>query len=129
MKRKITLGVALLLLLAGVPALFANYNKELVVQKMRSNGALLGQLNAAAGAGDFYTSALRLMDLAANFKALEATDPPKGSKAEWDRVNQDVVRAAFRGVGACGEQNPEKLKAEVAAIMALMKDGHAKFRG
>jgi hypothetical protein len=129
MKRSITLGLALLLLLVGVPALFANYNKELVVQKMRSNGALLGQLNAAVGAGDYYTSALRLMDLAANFKALEATDPPKGSKAEWDRINGDAIRAAFRGVGACGQMNLEQLKAEVGAIMALMKDGHAKFRG
>ena len=128
MKRNIALVAALLLLVVLVPTLSAEYNKDLVVQKMRSNGALLGQLNAAVGAGDFYTSALRLMDLAQNFKALEATDPPKGSKAEWDRVNGDAVRAAFRGVGACGEQNLDQLKAQVAAVVALMKEGHGKFR-
>ena len=111
-----------------VPTLSAQYNKDLVVQKMRSNGTLFGQLNAAVGAGDFYTAALRFVDLAQNAKALEATDPPKGSKAEWARIYGDLIRAAFRGVGACGEQNADKLKAEVAAIGALMKEGHGKFR-
>jgi hypothetical protein len=129
MKRSIALTLALLFLVVLVPTLSAQYNKELVVQKMRSNGALVGQINAAVGAGDFYTSALRLMDLAVNFKALEATDPPKGGKAEWDRINGDAVRAAFRGIGACGAQNLEQLKAEVGAILALMKEGHTKFRG
>ena len=128
MKRSIALGLALLFLVVLVPTLSAQYNKDLVVQKMRSNGALVGQINTAVGAGDFYTSAERLMDLAANFKALEATNPPKGSKAEWDRINGEAVRAAFRGVGACGAENLEQLKAEVGAILALMKEGHAKFR-
>jgi hypothetical protein len=128
MKRSITLIAAALLLVALAPSLSAQYNKELVVQKMRSNGALIGQLNTAVKANDYYTAALRLMDLAQNFKALEATDPPKGSKAEWDRIHADLIRAAFRGVGACGEQDLEQLKSEVGAIMALNKDGHAKFR-
>jgi hypothetical protein len=128
MKRSIALAVALLFLVVLVPTLSAQYNRELVVQKMRSNGGLLGQLNAAVGAGDFYTSALRLTDLAQNFKALEAIDPPKGSAVEWDRIYSNLIRTAFRGVGACGEENLDKLKAEVAAIMALMKEGHTKFR-
>jgi len=126
MKRSIAL--ALLFLVVLVPTLSAQYNKDLVVQKMRSNGALVGQLNTAVGGGDFYTSALRLMDLAQNFKALEATNPPKGSKTEWERVNGEVVKAAFRGIGACGNQNQAQLKAEVAAIMGLMKEGHEKFK-
>jgi len=128
MKRSVALAVALLFLVVLVPTLSAQYNKELVVEKMRSNGALFGQLNAAVSSGDYYTAALRLVGLAENAKALEATNPPKGSKAEWARVYGDLIRAAFRGVGACGEQNAEKLKAEVAAIGALMKEGHAKFR-
>jgi hypothetical protein len=128
MKRSIALALALLFLVGLVPTLSAQYNKDLVVQKMRSNGGLLGQLNAAMGAGDFYTSALRLVDLAQNFKALQAIDPPKGIEAEWDRIFGDLIRAAFRGVGACGAQNLEQLKAEVAAIMTLMKEGHTKFR-
>jgi hypothetical protein len=128
MKRSIALTLALLFLVVLVPTLSAQYNKELVVQKMRSNGALVGQLNTAVDAGDFYASALRLMDLALNFKALEAVDPPKGSKAEWDRINGEAVRAAFRGIGACGAQGLTKLKAEVGAILGLMKEGHEKFR-
>jgi hypothetical protein len=128
MKRSIALTLTLLFLVVLVPTVSAQYNKELVVQKMRSNGALVGQLNAAVGAGDFYTSALRLMDLAQNFKAMDATNPPKGSKAEWDRINAEAVRAAFRGIGACGTQNLAQLKAEVGAIMGLMKEGHDKFR-
>jgi len=128
MKRSITMVLALLFLVVLVPTLSAQYNKDLVVQKMRSNGGLLGQLNASVGAGDFYTSALRLVDLAQNFKALQAIDPPKGSVVEWNRIYSDLIRAAFRGVGACGEENLDKLKAEVAAVMALMKEGHSKFR-
>ena len=128
MKRSIALAAALLFLLVLVPTLSAEYNKDLVVQKMRSNGALFGQLNAAVGAGDFYTAALRFVDLAQNAKALEATDPPKGSEAEWARIFGDLIRAAFRGVGACGEQNADQVKVQVAAIGALMKEGHGKFR-
>jgi hypothetical protein len=128
MKRSIAIVTSLLFLVVLVPTLSAQYNKELVVQKMRSNGTLFGQLNAAVGSGDYYTAALRLMDLAENAKALEATDPPKGTTAEWDRIFGDLIQAAFRGVGACGEQSTDKLKAEVAAIGTLMKEGHTKFK-
>jgi len=128
MKRSIVLAAALLFLVVLVPTLSAQYNKDLVVKTMRSNVSLLGPLNAAVNSSDFYTAALRLMDLAQNFKALEDVDPPKGSKAEWNRIHADLIRAAFRGVGACGDQDLPGLKAEVAAIMALNKEGHDKFK-
>jgi hypothetical protein len=95
---------------------------------MRANGAALGALNQAVKAGDYYTAALKLMDLAVGAKAMLAIQPPEGAKADWDRINNDIVLAAFRGIGACGTQNMEALKAEVAAVVALNREGHAKFK-
>jgi hypothetical protein len=81
MKRSIALGLALLFLVVLVPTLFAQYNKDLVVQKMRSNGALVGhQYGVGAGA---YASALCLVDLAANFKSSAIVRP--GQQGRGDR--------------------------------------------
>jgi len=131
MKSKMVLvaAVTLALLVGLAPAAFSQqYDRDATVKIMRANGAALGALNQAVKAGDFYTAALKLMDLAVGAKAMLAIQPPKGVKADWDRINNDIVLASFRGIGACGTQNLEALKAEVAAVLALNKEGHTKFR-
>jgi hypothetical protein len=129
MNRKLILIAALVLLAGLAPQLFAQYNRDAVVAVMRASASLIGEINTAANNRDFYVSATKLMELARGFKSLDALDPPKGSKAEWDRIHDELVDAAFRAIGACGERDPDKLKAELATIMALNKEGHSKFRG
>lgn len=128
MKKKAVFVAVLLAFLVITPRVFAQYNRELVVSVMRDNVRLMGDINSAARTEDFYTAAVRLMELAEGFKSLEAVSPPKGSKAEWDRIHNELIEAAFRGIGACGERDGNKLQAEIAVILALNQEGHAKFR-
>jgi len=127
-KTKIILAVSLVLLVGLTPALFAQYDKDAVVKVMRGNLAAVQALNTAVNAKDFYTAAVKLMELAGDSKALLEVNPPKGDKAEWDRIHNALILAAFRGIGACGTQNLDALKTEVGTVMALMKEGHTKFR-
>jgi hypothetical protein len=106
----------------------AEYDKDLVVGVMRDNGALMGELNKAIGEGDFYTAAEKFMAIARNMKSLDAVTPPKGRKTEWDSIHDDVIKAAFRGIGACGEENRQKASAAVGEIGALTKKGHSLFK-
>jgi hypothetical protein len=127
-KKNVALAFALFFLIDLLPTASANHNQDLVEKETRSNAYLIGQINAAIVAKDFYTAAVWLTELAQNFKAIDGTDPAKGSKTEWKRIHADIISAAFRGVGACGEQDLQKLKAEVAAIIALNKEKRSKFR-
>jgi hypothetical protein len=119
--------VAFVALLA--PQAFAQYNRTEVVNQMRASYGLVQEINKAVGSQDFYTAAVKLMELAEGHKALTALAPPKGSKAEWDRIHNDLVAAAFRAIGACGERDAAKLQSEMGRIFALNKEGHDKFRG
>lgn len=128
MKKRLYVVVAVVVLVLITPQLFAQYDREAVVAVMRNSYRLIGEINAAANENDFYTTAVKLMELAEDFKALEQTPPPRGSRAEWDRIHNELIDAAFRGIGACGEQDGEALKAELSKIMAYNQEGHSKFK-
>jgi hypothetical protein len=127
MKKRVHLLVVMILLLLITPQLFAQYNRSAVVSAMRNSSRLIGEISAAANASDFYTTAVKLMELAQEFKALDRVPPPRGSRAEWDRIHGELIEAAFRGIGACGERDGEALQAEIATIIALNQEGHSKF--
>ena len=128
MKRGVLILTAAAFLALVVPQAFAQYNRSAVVAQMRASGGLVQEANKAAGSQDFYTAAVKLMALAEGHNALTALAPPKGAEAEWDRIHNDLVAAAFRGIGACGERDAAKLQAEIGRIFALSKEGHDKFR-
>ena len=128
MKKRFYILVAAVILLLITPQVFAQYNRDAVVSVMRNNVKLLGEVNSALNAGDFYATALKLMELAEGMKTLEQTPPPGGSKAEWNRIYNELIAAAFRGIGACGEEDTQKVKAEIANIVALRNEGHRRFR-
>lgn len=126
-KRLYTVAAVIVLLLIA-PQLFAQYDQEAVVAVMRNSYRLIGEINGAADSGQFYTAAVKLMELAEGFKTLEQTPPPRGSRAEWGRIHNDLIDAAFRGIGACGRGDGKALKAEISTIMALNQEGHGKFK-
>jgi len=128
MKKRFYILVAVVALLLITPQVFAQYNRDVVVSTMRNNVKLLGEVNTALNAGDFYTTAVKLMELAEGMKILEQSPPPKGSRAEWSRIYSQLIAAAFRGIGACGEEDAQKVKAEIANIVALRNEGHGKFQ-
>jgi hypothetical protein len=130
MKRQVSFvmfaAVAALVVFAGFA--YAEYDKDLVVGVMRANGALMGELNKVIGEGDYYTAAEKFMTIAQNMKTLEAVTPLKGNKAEWDSIHNDLIKAAFRGIGACADENKDKATAAVGEIGALIKKGHTIFK-
>jgi hypothetical protein len=119
-------AVTILVVLGGFA--YAEYDKDFVVGVMRSNGALMGELNKAIGEGDYYTAAEKFMSIAQNMKSLEDVTPLKGKKAEWDSIHNDIIKAAFRGIGACADENKQKATAAVNEIGALTKKGHTLFK-
>jgi hypothetical protein len=119
-------AVTIIVVLGGFA--YAEYDKDFVVGVMRSNGALMGELNKAIGEGDYYTAAEKFMSIAQNMKSLEDVTPLKGKKAEWDSIHNDIIKAAFRGIGACADENKQKATAAVNEIGALTKKGHTLFK-
>ena len=129
MKQKLLMGALIVALLLVVSSqAFAGYDREAVVSAMRNNGKLMGALNEAAGKEDYFAAAEALMGIAQSTEPLLSLDPPKGSKAVWKRIHADVIKAAFRGIGACAEEDAAQLKVHIGEIGALIKEGHSTFR-
>jgi hypothetical protein len=126
--------VAILLVVALVAAFVvplaaqSTYDRAVVVQVMRDNAATLGQVRTALNKGDFFTAASGFWKFAEGQNRIKQYTPPKGSKAEWDRVLDEFVSAALRGVGAAGEKDKAKGLAVLAELQKLIQTGHAMFK-
>ncbi len=119
---------ALALTLALPAAAQSAYDRDVVVQVMRTNLQTLGQVRAALNKGDFYAAAEGFWKFAEGQNRIMQFTPPKGSKAEWDRVLGKFVDTALRGVGAAGERDAPKGLKIVEELQALNKEGHSLFR-
>lgn len=107
---------------------FADYDKDMVIKVMKSNGANMGAINKAMKDGDFFTAAEKLMGIAQDMKSLDAVTPKKGTKEQWDNIHQGIINAAFKGIGACGEGDGEKLGMYMGELGGLIKEGHGMFK-
>ena len=128
MKKKYVMTLCVIVLALFATQVFAEYDKEMVVKAMKANGANMKAVNQAAKDGDFFTAAEKLMEIAIAMKSLDAVTPNKGSKEQWDTIHGNLINAAFRGIGACGEEDSEKLNAAIGEIGAFIKEGHGIFR-
>ncbi len=130
MKKFFIIVLCVMALTGLMTEVFAEYNKEEVVKIMRSNGASMGKLKKITGAEekDFFAAAEILMDIAKSMKSLEKMTPKKGSKEEWDKIHSTLIKAAFKGIGACGEEDAEKLGTALGEIGNLIKEGHGIFK-
>ena len=81
MKKRVYLIIAVIVLLLSTPQLFAQYNRDAVVSAMRNNVRLLGEINSALNAKDFFTTGVKLMELAEEANSLAKLAPPSGSQA------------------------------------------------
>ncbi|MBD3304939.1 hypothetical protein GF339_01145 [candidate division KSB3 bacterium] len=118
----------LLLVVVAASAAFAEYDKDAVVEAMQSNGAHMKALQEAADNKEFFAAAENLMAIAKTMKSLDAFTPPSGDKAEWDEIHGNLIKAAFKGIGACGEEDVDKLQASIDEIGGLIKQGHKIFK-
>jgi len=100
---------------------FAAYDSATVKKAMRTHAALLGETSNAVEANDFFLAAEKLMENATLFKSLMVMSPKKGSEAEWNRILNGMLKAAFKGIGACGEENAEGVAAAISELKAVKK--------
>ena len=129
-KMKIFLPMtAFLAILAIFPAAGqTTYDRDTVIQVMRSNAQTLGQVKSALNKGDFFAAAEGFWKFAEGQNRIMKFTPPKGSKAEWDRVLGKFVDTALRGVGAAGDRDAAKGIKILEELQALNKEGHSIFR-
>ena len=128
MKKKSVIVLSVVVVVLFATQVFAEYDKDMVVKAMKSNGAAMGDLKKAAEDGDFFMAAEKLMEVAKNMKSLEAMTPEKGSKEDWNTNHDALIKAAFKGIGACGEEDVGKLNTYIDEISGLIKEGHGMFR-
>ena len=101
---------------------------EKLEQAMQSANTLMGEITYTLKKDDYFATAVGLMELAKIFKSLETITPAKGSKNEWDMIHGDLIHAAFRAIGACGDEDGETMRLYIQQIAEFMKEGHAIFQ-
>jgi hypothetical protein len=122
----VMLGV-LVFVLCAVQA-FAAYDQAAVKAAMQKNASLYGEASKAAAEKDYFTAADKLMEIAKVFKSLDVINPDKAPKADWDRIHKEMIKAAFRGIGACADEDDAKLKAALDDLAKFRGEGHGMFR-
>jgi hypothetical protein len=124
----ISICILLFVLAAFQATAHQGTDHEKLVEAMHKNQELMGQLGNAVKAGEYFIAAETLMEIAKIMKSLETITPEKGSKEDWDNLHQDLIEAAFKGIGACADEDSETLKAYIREISGLIKEGHGIFR-
>ena len=129
-RKLVSFFLVLALVVASVVPLAAQtgYDRAVVVQVMRDNASTLGQVRTALNRGDFFAAASGFWKFAEGQNRIKQFTPPKGSKAEWDKILDEFVSTALRGVGAAGEKDAAKGLAVLAELQKLNQSGHAMFR-
>jgi hypothetical protein len=128
-KRTAITLLVLALLATGSTALLAqSYDSAKSVAVMRSNLQAMRGLRGQIESGDFLAAAAAFAVLAQGSRTLLEMDPPKGSEAEWDRINSDLVDAALEGIVAAGAKDAGAASAALGKIGALNKEGHSNFQ-
>ncbi len=128
MKKRIIILLCVFALTLLATQAFAEYDQKKVIDVMRKNGAAMGAINKALGNEDFFSVAENLMTIATGMKSLEGMEPPKGPTEEWDANHSALIKSALKGIGACGEEDAEKVGMYVGEIGKLIQKGHGMFK-
>jgi hypothetical protein len=128
MQRRYVVAVCVVVFMVCAIQVFAAYDPAAVQAVMPKVMALYGETKQAAQAKDYFTAADKLMEIAKAFKSLEVVTPEKAPKADWDRIHNEVIKSAFRGIGACADGDDAKLQAALDAMAKSMGEGHKMFR-
>ena len=127
-----SLAFATLLIVGAFPALPAwvsPYDPAATKEVMHANVAAQNAINKALAAGDWVAVANGFLQFAQNAQKAMQSAPPRGDAKEWANIWEDVLFAAYRGVGAAGEKDAAKAKTALDQIIANRNVGHAEFKG
>ena len=128
MKKALILLCVFTLTMLAAQAFAVEYDKTKVVGVMKSNGAAMGAIKKALEAEDFFAVAEAFMSIATDMKSIDGMDPPKGDKEAWDANHSALIKNALKGIGACGEEDAEKVGMYFGEIGKLIKEGHGMFK-
>lgn len=126
------LALMALVFLTGTLAFAADplpYDSAAVKDIMHSNQATLGAVNKAIAASDWNAVADGFIQYASNAKKALTFAPPKGDVAEWQRLWNDFLSAAYQGVGAAGAKDAVLAKKFLDQITGDRNQGHPQFKG
>jgi len=128
MKKILGATILALLVLSGASAQAA-YDSAKVVDVMHTNGASLHAAKAGIDAADPKAAADAFNTIATADQPLLGLNPPKGSKADWDKLFTDLIATAKKGSAASTAKDWAGAKAALGELRALMGKGHGEFRG
>lgn len=106
----------------------SSYNKSAVVQRMYSLLSSLQNIQSMNQEGDFESMAGEFAKLKADMKSLNRYTPPKGEKAEWDRIHNAIIAFSEKGSAASEAGDSEAISQLVQSIKSLQQEGHMKFK-
>lgn len=101
---------------------------EKLKQAMQEAETLTWDISYTLQEEEYFATAKNLMELAKIFKSLETTIPAKGAKHEWDVIHDDLIKAAFKAIGACAEEDGETVGQYMEQITEFMEKGHNIFK-
>jgi hypothetical protein len=123
---------ALLVIVASlslfIPPAFPAYNSAAVKATMEKMPQHMTDIQTKTAARDYYGAAEGFMEIARIIKKLDVIAPAKGEKAIWDRIHQNLINAAFKGIGACGSQNDAAIKEAIVELIKYRTEGHKLFK-
>ena len=121
-------AIVLALFLIATSIAFGEYDRDLVRTVMRDNVAHMGDLTKAARNDDFMAAGQALMKLAEGAFAVREFTPAKGTSEQWTETWDAFIAAAFKGIGACGEQDSRGLDDAIKELKKLNGEGHKDHR-
>ena len=119
---------ALLLATLTTASVFAEYDRNAVVKVMRGNLVFMREIKTAADNQDYYLTAQKLMELANGMITIIKFTPRRGEKTAWDETLDEFVKTAFKGIGACGEEDKQTLDEAITRLQQLNSLGHQQFK-
>jgi hypothetical protein len=112
----------------GAVVSFADYDKPTVQRVMQNNLASLPKLIAASNAGKYMEASGYLLSMAQGMYSIKDYEPAKGEKEHWDATFTAFLKAAFRGLAACANEDQAALKAAIAEMQSDRNEGHAAHK-
>ncbi len=126
--RILVLSMIVFIMLAIQISAHGGVDHKKLGEAMHESSALLKDVNNAVKAEEYFTAAEKLMELAKIFKSLELITPEKGTKEEWDGIHGNLIKAAFKAIGDCADEDGNTVREYIKEITGLMKEGHGIFR-
>jgi len=99
-----------------------------VTDVMHINGGSLRAAKAAIDATDSKAAADAFTAIADADPPLLGMNPPKGSKANWDKLFTDLIASAKKGAAAATAKDWNGAKAALRELRGIMRKGHEAFK-